>query len=199
MRGLMLFAAIITLNLAVPCASAQHGGAVVEKKPGAVSAARTIAVTATITAIDAKTREITLKGPEGHEVTVEAGPKVKNFAQMKVGDHVHVRYVEALAIGLRKGGGQPVAVTEHADEAGAKQGEMPKGVGGRKVTVVADVTAVDPKTQTITLRGPQNTIDMKVRDPEQFKLIAKGDQIEATYSEALAVAVERVKDGKAKQ
>jgi hypothetical protein len=28
-----------------------------------------------------------------------------------------------------------------------------------------------------------------VRDPEQFKLIAVGDQIEATYTEAVAVAV----------
>jgi hypothetical protein len=41
----------------------------------------------------------------------------------------------------------------------------------------------------VTLRGPKRTVDVKVRDPEQFKLIAKGDQIEATYTEAIAVAV----------
>ena len=45
-------------------------------------------VTATITAIDAKSRAITLKGPQGNEKTVVAGPEVKNFAQMKVGDQV---------------------------------------------------------------------------------------------------------------
>jgi hypothetical protein len=28
-----------------------------------------------------------------------------------------------------------------------------------------------------------------VRDPEQFKLIAKGDQVEATYTEAVAIEV----------
>jgi hypothetical protein len=57
------------------------------------------------------------------------------------------------------------------------------------VTVVGDVTNVDPATQTVTVRGPKRTVDLKVRDPEQFKLIAKGDQIQATYVEAVAASV----------
>jgi len=56
-----------------------------------------------------------------------------------------------------------------------------------------DVVNVDPQTQTVTLRGPERTVDLKVRDPKQFALIAKGDQVEATYAQALAVKVERVK------
>jgi hypothetical protein len=43
--------------------------------------------------------------------------------------------------------------------------------------------------QSITLRGPQRTVELKVGHPEQFKLIAKGDQVQATYTEALALAV----------
>jgi hypothetical protein len=57
------------------------------------------------------------------------------------------------------------------------------------VTIVADVVDINPATQTITLRGPQRTVELKVRDPEQFKLIAKGDQVEATYTEAVAIEV----------
>ena len=30
---------------------------------------------------------------------------------------------------------------------------------------------------------------MKVGDPEQFELVAKGDQVEATYTEAVALTV----------
>jgi hypothetical protein len=37
---------------------------------------------------------------------------------------------------------------------------------------------------------------LKVRDPEQFKRIAVGDQIEATYTEAVAVAVNPAADAK---
>ena len=175
-------------------AHAQTSTVVVKKAPGSAAATQTIRITATITALDSKTREVTLKGPQGNEVTIEAGPGVRNFAQMKVGDLVNVEYIEALSLDLKKGGGQPVSRTTHVGEAGAKSGEMPAGKGGRKITVVADVTAVDPQTQTITLRGPERTVDLKVQDPEQFKLVAKGDQVEATYSEALAVKVERVQD-----
>jgi hypothetical protein len=50
------------------------GTAVVGKGPGMAGAAQTVKVTATITAIDAKTRDITLKGPQGNEVTVTAAP-----------------------------------------------------------------------------------------------------------------------------
>ena len=72
---------------------------------------------------------------------------------------------------------------------GAKPGEKPGVKGARQLTVVGDVIALDPATQTVTLKGPQRTAELKVRDPEQFKLISKGDQIQATYTEALAVAV----------
>ena len=63
-------------------------------------------------------------------------------------------------------------------------------MAGRQVTITADVIAVDPATQTVTLKGPKHTADLKVRDPEQFKLIKVGDQVEANYTGALAIAVE---------
>jgi len=49
---------------------------------------------------------------------------------------------------------------------------------------------VNKKQQTVTLRGPKRTVDLKVRDPEQFKLIKVGDQVEATYTEAVAISIE---------
>ena len=91
---------------------------------------------------------------------------------------------------LKKGGGMVVARTEQKGAVGSKPGERPAGAVGRQVTVVADVTAVDPATQMVTLKGPQRTVDLKVPDPEQFKRIAKGDQVEATYTQAVAMAVE---------
>jgi hypothetical protein len=69
-------------------------------------------------------------------------------------------------------------------------------VVGRQVTVVGDVIKVDGATQTVTVKGPQRTVELKVRDPEQFKLIAVGDQIQATYTEALALAVTPAKPKK---
>lgn len=174
-------------------AAAQTGTAVVGKGPGVAAAAQTVKMTATISKIDAATRAVTLKGPEGREVTLTAGDEVKNFAQMKVGDLVNVEYVEALTIELKKGSTAPVARTEQAAAGAAKPGEKPAGMVGRQVTVTAEVVDVNPKTQVVTLRGPQRTVELKVRDPEQFKRVAKGDRVEATYTEAIAIAVEPAK------
>jgi hypothetical protein len=74
--------------------------------------------------------------------------------------------------------------------AGAKPRATPVGVMGREVTIVADVVAVDPANQMITLKGPVHSIDLHVDNPEQFKRIAKGDQVEAKFTQALAISVE---------
>lgn len=183
-------AAVAAFNLP---AAAQTGGAMVAKGPGSAGAAQTVEITATITAIDAATRAVTLKGQEGNEVTITAGPEVKNFAQLKVGDQVKMRYVEALTLELRKGSTAAVSRTESAAAGSAKPGALPGGAAGRQVTIIAEVVGLDPAKQVVTLRGPQRTVELKVRDPEQFKRIAKGDRVEATYTEALAIAVEPAK------
>jgi hypothetical protein len=189
MRSLVLSAAIaITSALALP-AAAQTGSVVTSSAPGKGAIAETVKVQATITAIDKKTREVKLKGAQGDELTVTAGPEVKNFDNMKVGDLVTVEYLRALALELKKGGGLVVQRTEQAGGAAAKPGEKPAGVVGRQVKVVADVVDVDPAKQTIKLKGPQRTVDLQIADPEQFKRVAKGDQVEATFTEAVAVAV----------
>lgn len=171
-------------------AFAQSGSAVVATKPGAGMVAQTVDVTATITAIDPSSRLVTMKGPQGREVAVVAGPEVKNFANMKVGDQVRVKYVEALTLELKKGGGLVVSRVDKEAAAGAKPGSQPAGIGGREVTVVADVVAVDTANQRVTLKGPNRTVDLKIRDPKQLAMIAKGDQVEAVYTDAIAVAVE---------
>lgn len=189
MKNIALVVSIVAATLAFQV-SAQTGTMAVGSAPGKAGVAQTINATATITAIDSATRDVTLKGPQGNEVVVTAGPDIKNFSQLKVGDQVDVQYVEALTLELKKGGGAKVERTEKAGAASAKPGEQPGRAVGRQVTVVADVVAVDPATQTVTLKGPQRTVTVKVADPEQFKLIAKGDQVQATYTQALAMVLE---------
>jgi Cu/Ag efflux protein CusF len=172
-----------------PAAIAQTVDMVKASAPGKAGVAQTIKATATITKIDAATRAVSLKGADGHETTVIAGPEVKNFANMKVGDQVNVEYIEALTLELKKGGKAPVARTEEKGKASAKPGEAPAGAIGRQVKITADVVAVDAAKHTVSLKGPNRTVDLNVRDPEQLKLIKVGDQVEATYTEAVAVAV----------
>ena len=189
MRTSLLAAALVSTFALVQPALAQTGSTAMTSSPGKVGVAQTVEVSATITAIDKATRGLTLKGSKGDEVKVVAGPEVKNFDQLKVGDVVQMKYLESLVFELKKGGGLKVEKTEQAGAARAKPGETPAGIAGRQVTVVGDVIKLDAATQTITVKGPERTVNLKARDPEQFKLVAVGDQIQATYTEAVAVSV----------
>jgi len=167
------------------------GGTVVASEPGKAAIVRAAEISAQVVAIDKVTRTVTLKGPEGKVVDIVAGDEVKNFDQIKLGDLVVARYAQSLTLELRKTkvkAGEPT-VTEGA--ARAKPGERPAVAGAREVTAIADVIGVDPKKSTITLKGPRgNVVTLDVKNPDQFKVVKKGDQVEVTYTEALALSVE---------
>ena len=164
------------------------GATVVTSEPGKAAAVAAAEVTATVVAIDKATRTVTLKGPK-RTVDVVAGDEVRNFDQIKVGDQVVVKYIESLSLELKKTKGKPDAKGEVA-MARAAQGARPAGAVGREITVLADVVAVDPKKSIISLKGPRgNVVDLNVQNPDHFKVVKVGDQVEAVYTEALAIAV----------
>jgi hypothetical protein len=167
------------------------GGAVLASEPGKAAVARTVEVSAQVVAIDKATRTLTLKGPKGAALDVVAGDEVRNFDQIKLGDYIVARYVAALTLELRKtkvAAGEP---TVREGAAKAQPGERPAVAGARQITAIADVTAVDPQKSTITLKGPRgNVVTLNVQNPDQFKVVKKGDQVEVTYTEALALTVE---------
>jgi DNA-binding beta-propeller fold protein YncE len=162
---------------------------VVASEAGKAAIVAMAEITATVVAIDKATRSVTLKGPQGRTVDVIAGDAVRNFDQIRVGDSVVAQYQEALTLELKKAKA-PGGATETVAAARAKPGERPAGAVGREITVLADVVAVDPKKSIISLKGPRgNIVDLKVQNPDHFKVVKVGDQVEAVYSEALAIAV----------
>jgi hypothetical protein len=158
--------------------------------PGKGAVVDVVTVAATVTAIDKEKRAITLKGPQGNPVRVVAGPEVRNFDQIKVGDEVVVRHLEAVSLELKKGGAGIRERVESDDAARAAAGQKPGAVAVHRVTIVADVVAVNARTQTVTLRGPEHTVDLRLRDPKQFKMVKVGDQVQATFTDAIALSVE---------
>jgi len=176
------------------------GGAALKSEPGKATAVRAVEISAQVVALDKATRAVSLKTPKGDVVDIVASADVKNFDQVKVGDFLFVRYVQALTLELQKvktGVGAP-AMSEGAVK--AKPGERPAVAGAREVTAIATVTAVDPKKSTITLKGPRgNVVTLDVQNPDQFKVVKKGDQVEVTYTEALALSVEAATKPEAKK
>jgi Cu/Ag efflux protein CusF len=161
-----------------------------QSSPGKATMARTRTVTAVVTEVDAAAGTVTLKGPDGRIHPLKAGPDVRNLAQVAVGQRVTVRYLESLTLTLKKDGKVVVGGTATAAGARTKAGELPGGALAAQAEVTADVIAVDSKAQIVTLKGPQQTMDLRVRDPAQLKLIKVGDQVHAVYTQAVAVSVQ---------
>jgi Cu/Ag efflux protein CusF len=167
-----------------------------ETSPGKGTLTQTHKIVATVEEVDAAKGHVTLKGPKGNIVALAVGPEVRNLAQVKVGDKVVVRYAEALSLTLKKGGKELPSSKHSSDAVRSEPGARPGGAAAEHVTVTADVIGVDAKTHTVRLRGPQQTVDLYVEDPEQLKLIKVGDQIEAEYTQAVALTVEPVAPAK---
>lgn len=70
-------------------------------KPAAV-AVEAVDISATVQAIDRTKRTVTLKGPDGKLLTTKVDKSVKVFDTLRVGDSIHARYTEAIAISVEK-------------------------------------------------------------------------------------------------
>jgi len=143
-----------------------------------------------VTKIDAVTRTVTLKNNDG-ETPIVAGPEVKNFAEIKVGDHFDVVYELAVAIELVKVknlGATSEQVT--TSTATAPQGDKPGMITTNTITATANIESIDTAKNIVTLKGPQgNIFKVKVQNPDLMKDISVNDQVKVVYTEAIAAVV----------
>lgn len=187
--GLLLMTALAAVT-STTWAQPQVSGEMT-KTPGHAAVNRTVQIRATVEHIDPDTRTVILKTQHKKIIEVELGDEVRNFDQLKVGDVVTTTYRESLGLSLKKNGGDAASIEEKPTMERSPAGSKPGGSVGRQLTVVADVIAVHPQSSMVTLKGPKgNTVDLLVEDPKQFADIKKGDQVQATYTDALAISVE---------
>jgi hypothetical protein len=149
-------------------------------------------VTASVVAVDQAKRTVTLRGPEGNESTMKVGDEVKNLAQVRKGDQVTAAYYESLAVSVKKPGQAEPGVVATDDIATAPAGQKPGGAGASTITIVAKVKKVDKKSQTLTLQGGDgSSTTVKVEDPANLEKVKAGDLLEITYTEAVAISVDK--------
>lgn len=184
-------AVVFALSFAVVAMGAEKKVAKEGEKP-AIEESTLVTVTAAVEAIDQKTRMVTLKGPQGNSVTFKAGEQVKNLSQVKVGDSVLAKYYESVAIEVKKPGEAKPGVTKQEAVTRAKPGETPAGMAVSQVTVTTTIAAIDKKKPTVTLKGADGkTTTVKVRNPKNLENVKVGDQVVITYTEALALSLEK--------
>ncbi len=159
---------------------------------GTLEAAELIRFAVTVDKVDVATREVTVRRDDGTVETVKAGDEVQRLDEVKAGDRVEIAVYRSLTLSLdRVEGGEPAAGATGADVR-TQPGELPGGIATRQVTLTAKVTAVDKEASTVALIGPKGRSAVLEVDPEVLAKVAVGDLVSAVYTEALAVALERV-------
>jgi hypothetical protein len=155
------------------------------------SATASVTRTATVTKIDAKDRWVTLKLPDGRIVDVQAGPAVKNFAQIKVGDTVTAQVDLSVTIQVLAPGQAAPNVSGGSSTVTAPMGSKPMGVQVDTVVVSGTVTDIDYDKRWVTLLGPLgNSRTVEVGPAaERFNQVKKGDNVVITLKTATAIEV----------
>ena len=182
-------AVVISASVSRAQTSAAPKAAAPAGKPGVV-VADVARITATVEAIDQAKRTVTLKGWQGRTVTLTVPPEAKNFDQIKVGDKVKTKYVDAVAIFVRKANDPPNAAETQA-VAVAPRGQKPLAAAINTVEVSANVEKIDYQRRLITLKGPEGNVRTLKVDPRVKRLneIKVGDDIVLRRTEAVALEV----------
>ena len=150
---------------------------------------------ASIEAINLESREVTLSGPQGHVVTVEAHERVERLHEFEVGDMVYVEYWTYIKAEFREPTPEerenPLVVV--AEGGKAPEGMDPSAAVGAVVKALVTVDLINRTEGYATIRGPRGKyMTIQVADRNVLNQIKVNDEIIMTYAEALAISLEKV-------
>jgi Cu/Ag efflux protein CusF len=186
----LIAAAVLSMPLVAGAQQPPQAVVTTTSSPGKASVAEAVQLQGKIKSVNKKARSIVVEGATGNAILLIVREEARNFDQIRVGDLVTLTYVQAFALELRKVDNKGIRERVESEQTvRAQPGEKPAGAVERSVRVIANVVAVNPKAQTVTLRGPKRTIELAVNDPAQLKEIKVGNQVEALFTEAVAIEV----------
>ena len=200
MRSFKPLIACLGLAVALPALAEEPKGdysalrpkSEMETPPAALGQGVLVQRTGTIEDVDMASRLVTVKGPEGGMITVQAGPEVQNLGEVKPGDQVTVSYYQSMAVDVMAPGSAP----KHEVDTGAvraEAGAKPAGAVGRQERKTVKIASVDPIKKAISFYdadGRWREVSMDRPDLEHYlEEIKDGDTVEVIFTEALAVSI----------
>jgi Cu/Ag efflux protein CusF len=166
----------LLLALAAP-AGAQH------LKDGAMAVEQNEAVV-TVMAVDVAKKTVTIRGPKGNVETLEVPQESQNLDKVKPGDRFKLKYIEAVAVGISKGGAPEQSETK--DVKVSPKGGTPGGMIVRTQKRSVMIDAVDYKSRYIAVRGANaQTLALKVADDVPIEQLSAGDRVSIVYTQAV--------------
>jgi len=185
----LLTLSMITTNVVIAAEKVAEEKVVITNTAGQVKGIAIVDVKATVQEIDKETRAITLKKENGGTLSIVAPETVRNFDQIEVNDIVHAKYFTLVEFQVVKEGSTVVGRAVQETSSRAQLGDKPSAKLTSTVAFRANVTKVDLGDKTITIQGKDNTLELNVENPEHFKVVKVGDQIDGLLTESIAISV----------
>jgi NADH dehydrogenase FAD-containing subunit len=148
-------------------------------------------VSATVEAIDASRRSVTVKKADGTYDAFYVPSEIKRFDTLKVGDTVKAHYYENVVLTLKKPG---EAATDTSHEAVTRASAGKAGTAAHQRVITATITQIDMKAPSITFTGPNNwKYSTRVEDKAALAKVKVGDKVDITWTEAMILSLDEGK------
>ena len=189
-RRIAVFAAMLAACVGLTATAGARTSAQAPPKRGGE---QLVTVAARVEAIDMASREVTLKGPLGNVVRFTVDKRVTRLNEVKVGDEVvadyYVSYVAELRAPTAEEKAKPLTVLTETAKAPADA--QPAAGALRIIKAVVTVEGLDRPTKSLTVSGQAGTVTVQVADVAALSKLRLGDTLVVTYTEAIAVALEK--------
>jgi hypothetical protein len=186
---LMALLAVVALLALNACRSPQGvEQQAVYRTANGVAIVQTFTTIATVSAVDATKRKVTMTLQNGKSSTYTAAKGVE-LSQFRIGEQVGVQLLDETALSIKTGGApaRDAVATSFATAADGGSGAV---FEGESMEASATVTAVDAKARTITFRLADGTTKtMKAHGSVDLAGLAVGNTVVVKYAVALVVAI----------
>jgi hypothetical protein len=153
-----------------------------------------VLVQATVVDIDKENRELLLERPDGSYVEVVAGPEVRNFDQIVVGNTVSARYIVSLSARRLEPDEADIEPSVGVVAGRAEPGQAPAAAVGADMVLTVVVRSVDLDQHIVTFADPGGVLHAVEAERDEGKAFVKGlkpgDRVELNYEEVLVMGVE---------
>ena len=185
----LMLASAAALTL-VGCASndAVEDEQVIQTPDGTV-VVDTITYVATVTAVDAAKRKVTLTTPDGRSGTFKADKKI-DMSGFKVGEQIGIQATDAVAIRFQKDGTPAQNPAAVALAAVATDGQSGAVFEGEAVEIQATIVAIDPAKRRVTLQLPDGTAKtVKAPKGADLSQVSVGEKIIVDFADSVIIAI----------
>ncbi|MDG2047359.1 MAG: hypothetical protein P8J79_09080 [Halioglobus sp.] len=185
---------LVALALPMLAQAADHEKPKAEDQANVQMGGRAMAMEAEaeITAIDLKTRQVTLRGPGGNTFTLQSQDKAIALEDVKVGDSVVVTYMAAIESELRTPTAEEIAAPWVVldEEAISDDASHPGIADMRVIRAVVTIEGMNRQMGTVTVLDSRGMLHLIGHvEPEKMEGVTLGQTAVIVFAEAMALTL----------